>query len=275
VHGKEAIMTRTTLAEFGSIDRTADPEHFIRFLDAACAEASFRAYKELLSARLDLREGSRILDVGCGTGDDARAMARLVGSTGLVIGLDNSTAMIDEARRRAAGAGLPVEFRVGDALALPFEADYFDGCRADRSLMHVPDVRQALAEMARVTRPDSRLAVYEVDFGTLVIDADDRALARKIADTWNDSLRDGWLGRRIPALLREVGLRDIEVLPHTLILSPVLALPILGAATVERAVTQGSVTPGEGQTWLTHLDDLQRQGRFFSTLGGFLVFARK
>jgi ubiquinone/menaquinone biosynthesis C-methylase UbiE len=265
-------MAQTRLAEFGTIDQTADAGYFIRFLDAAGTEASFRAYKDRLSERLDLRPGVRVLDVGCGTGDDARAMAR---GGGWVVGIDNSQAMIDEARRRSADSGLPVDFQVADALALPFAADSFDGCRADRSLMHVPDTRRALAEMLRVTRPGGRLAVYEVDFGTLVIDADDRTLARKVVNAWSDSVRNGWLGRHIPAIIRDLGLRDLEVLPHTLMLTPELSLPLLGSATVERAVADGLLSADEGRTWLQHLAELQRHGRFFSSLTGFLVFGRK
>jgi ubiquinone/menaquinone biosynthesis C-methylase UbiE len=269
-------MTQTSLAEFGSIDRTADAAAFIRFLDAACAAASFRAYKDLLCRRLELAPGGRALDVGCGTGDDARAMADLVGPRGVVIGVDNSTAMIDEARRRAEAAGLhQASFQTADALDLPFADGSFDACRADRSLMHVPDARRALAEMARVLRPGGRLAVFEVDFGTVVLDTDEGSLLRRALQAWCDGLRDAWLGRRIPALARGLGLRDVEVLPHALVLSPDLALPLLGPATVERAVAAGALSADEGAAWLAHLDDLQRQGRFFSTLTGFLVVARK
>jgi ubiquinone/menaquinone biosynthesis C-methylase UbiE len=268
-------MGQTSLSEFGRIDKTADPAPFIRFLDAASAEGSFQAYKQRLIQLLDVGEGQRILDVGCGTGDDVREMARIVGSAGQVIGVDNSQAMLAEARRRAAGTGLPVEFRAADALALPFEADHFDGCRCDRSLMHVPDARRALAEMVRVTRPGGRLAVYEVDFETLVIDTGERVLARKVAHFWCDSLRDGWLGRRVGALFRDLGLAEVTVTAHTLMLSPPLAMPLLGAPTVQKAIEKGGLTSAEGEAWLAHLDELERTGRFFSTLTGYLVGGRK
>jgi len=176
-------MQTTRLAQFGSIDETRDPDYFVRFLDAACASASVQAYKRRLLELLDPRGGQRVLDVGCGTGDDVREMAKLVGAGGLVVGIDNSQAMIGVAWQRATGTNLAVEFHVGEALALPFEAGRFDSCLADRSLMHVPDAARALAEMTRVTKPGGRIAVYEVDFETLVIDVDDRVLARKIVNS--------------------------------------------------------------------------------------------
>src|SRR5207302_6698364 len=154
-------MQQTSLSEFGRIDQTGDPATFVTFLDAACASASFKQYKQHLIRALDVKPCRRILDVGCGTGDDAREMAHLVGSQGRIVGVDNSQAMIGLAQQRAEGTGLAVEFQVADALALPFETASFDGACADRSLMHVPDARQVLAEMVRVTRTGGRIAVYE------------------------------------------------------------------------------------------------------------------
>lgn len=268
-------MRPTPLAEFGRIDQTANPNYFIQFLDAACAEASFQTYKRRMMELLDLRPGVQILDVGCGTGDDAREMARCLDGRGRILAIDNSEAMLTEARRRAEGSGLSVEFQLADATALPFDTESLDGCRIDRSLMHVPDARQVLAEMIRVTRPSGMVVVYEVDFETLTVDADDRPLARKVVNTWCDSVRNGWLGRHVPALLRGLGLKELIVEPYTLTLTPELAIPLLGTTTVQRAVERGAITASEGQTWLEHLDALRREGRFFSTLTGFLVAGRK
>lgn len=268
-------MTKTRLAEFGRIDQTADPDYFIRFLDAACAQASVQAYKKRLTEHLRLRSGVRVLDVGCGTGDDAREMASLVAPGGLVVGIDNSQAMIAEANKRAVDAELLAEFQVADVLKLAWADEAFDAVRADRSLMHVADSKQALKEMVRVTKAGGRVAVYEVDFETLLIDADDRVLARKIAHTWCDGFRNGWLGRHMPALLLDLGLKDITVEPFTLMLTPELAHPLLGATTADRAVENGTITAAEARAWLDHLETLQTSGRFLSSLSGFLVAGTK
>ena len=49
---------------------------------------------------------------------------------------------------------------------------------------------------------------------------------------------------------------------------------LLGAPNVDRAVGKGILTRAEGLAWLEHLEELQRQDRFFSTLGGYLVAGR-
>ena len=58
-------------------------------------------------------------------------------------------------------------------------------------------------------------------------------------------------------------------------LTPTLALPMLGVTTVAKAVGKGAINPDEGKAWLDHLADLQRSGRFFSALTRFLVAGRK
>ena len=82
------------------VDTAVDPKFFVRFVDAANEMASVRACKRRMEALLEPRVGQRILDLGCGTGDDARALARLVATGGQVVGVDNSEGML----RRPDGA---------------------------------------------------------------------------------------------------------------------------------------------------------------------------
>ncbi len=88
------------------------------------------------------------MDLGCGPGDDGRILAQMVGSTGRVVGVDSSGAIITEARKGAEGLTLPVEYIVGDAHRLDFAGSTFDGCRAERVFQHVENPRQVLREMA-------------------------------------------------------------------------------------------------------------------------------
>src|SRR5207302_1676005 len=111
-----------------------------------------------------------------------------------------------EAVRRAGESGLPVEFSLGDAGHLPLANGAFDGCRAERLLMHLRDPAAALAELCRVARPGGRVVVAEVDSGSRVLDAPDRAVTRKILDHYCDSLPNGWIGRQLPRLFRQAGL---------------------------------------------------------------------
>jgi ubiquinone/menaquinone biosynthesis C-methylase UbiE len=268
-------MEKHKLFGFTDVDRTNDPDYFIRFLDEASTEESFQAYKRYSFALLDLQPGQHVLDVGCGTGEDAQAMAQRVAPGGRVFAVDGSQHMIETARQRAAGCALAVEFQVADAHRLPFANDSFDASRADRIFMHLESPVQALREMRRVTRPSGRVLVYEVDFETLTLDHPQRVRTRQIISTWCDGFRNGWLGRHIPALFHEAELEDLRITPATLWLRYPVAMQMVGPATVERACAAGLLTTAEGEDWLDQLQQRYEAGLLFCTLTGFLVVGRK
>ena len=98
---------------------------------------------------LDPVGGLTVLDVGTGTGRGALVLASR-GAT--VTGVDASAEMLAVARRRAAAAGLAVEFVQGDAHGLAYGDRSFDVVVCLRVLMHTPDWRQSLGELCRVAR---------------------------------------------------------------------------------------------------------------------------
>jgi ubiquinone/menaquinone biosynthesis C-methylase UbiE len=93
--------------------------------------------------------GVHLLDVGTGTGRAAIGLARAGAS---VVGVDASSEMLEVARERAAAVNVPVTFDVGDAHALPFPANHFDGAVSLRVLMHTPDWSRCVGELCRVSR---------------------------------------------------------------------------------------------------------------------------
>src|SRR5947208_15237438 len=117
------------VTRFGQIDAQADPEYFVHFVDEANAIPGFQELEDVAVAELHAAAGDRVLDLGCGTGEDTRRLAALVGPTGSALGIDISEAMLTEARRRTEGTGLAAEFRPGDATALDLPDGSFDRVR--------------------------------------------------------------------------------------------------------------------------------------------------
>jgi SAM-dependent methyltransferase len=103
-------------------------------------------------ARVDLRPGQRVLDIGCGVG----AFLRLVTDRGArAYGLDASEALIGLARTRVPDADL----RVGEMEALPYEEDGFDLVTGFNSFFFANDIVAALREAGRVAKPGAPVVI--------------------------------------------------------------------------------------------------------------------
>ena len=161
--------------------------------------------------------GSRAIDVGCGLGDDARALSRLLGPHGQVIGLDSSAALLERAQARCETEDGPVSFIAGDAHALPFDAGSFDAARIERTLQHLEDPGRAMGELARVTRPGGVVLANEPDWGTLVSTGSPRELVRAMLAAAEAQIRNPWIGRELAGLFVDAGLADIAIVPEVLL----------------------------------------------------------
>jgi len=106
---------------------------------------------------LDLAAGMDVLDVGTGSGGNVAIPAALRGAT--VTGLDVTPELFDHARRRAADAGVEVDWVDGDAASLPFADESFDRVVSTFGAMFAADHARAAAELVRVCRPGGRIGM--------------------------------------------------------------------------------------------------------------------
>ena len=120
-----------------------------------------RAWKAYTVAVANLKPGDRVLDLASGTGDLARAFARKVGDSGLVLHTDINEAMLRTGRDRLVDEGLVLPTLVCDAEQLPLKSNSFDLVSVAFGLRNMTHKDRALAEMCRVLRPGGRLLVLE------------------------------------------------------------------------------------------------------------------
>lgn len=126
------------------------------------AQPTWRTHGAQLAELCDVREGQKLLDVGCGPGESAFGMAEKF--PGLeVTGLDYSETMIRIARfrQRRDRAAQRVELVRGDAMALPFPDGSFDAVTGHSFLYLVPSAEHVLSEARRVLRPGRKCAFLE------------------------------------------------------------------------------------------------------------------
>jgi protein-L-isoaspartate(D-aspartate) O-methyltransferase len=116
-------------------------------------------FAERLVGHAPLHLGQRVLDVATGTAPAAILAARLIGPTGLVVGVDLSPGMLTHAQRNIAAAGVAsILLMRGDAARLPFLDEQFDVILCSSSIVWFPSIPAALREWRRVLRPGGWLA---------------------------------------------------------------------------------------------------------------------
>ncbi|NDY57632.1 methyltransferase domain-containing protein [Desulfovibrio sulfodismutans] len=267
--------TGSLAGAFRCVDRVSDPGRFVACLERLSSIPFFRDYKSESRAALGLRPGDRVLEVGCGLGLDLAALGADVGPRGLAVGLDMSRIML-ERTRQAAPPRACLAFAAGDALALPFADAVFHACRVDRTLQHVADPFQALAEMARVTRPGGRVVAVEPDWGSYLLDSADPEAAGIVARTWREGFPSGRVGRSLARGMAGCGLSDIAVTPRTFVLRDFAAADAIYdiERTVAGAVAAGGLTQERGAAFLCGLVQADGLGYFFSSLTFFQVMGR-
>jgi ubiquinone/menaquinone biosynthesis C-methylase UbiE len=262
---------------FSDVDRTGRAGAYADYLDQVRGLEAVAEWKERSFAALAPRPGAVLLDVGCGTGEDARTLARRVAPGGRAIGVDASEAMVAEARRRAAEAGEEaVEFIRSDVRSLSLPDGAVDGCRAERVLQHIDEPAEAIAEMARVVRPGGGVVAAEPDWGTLVIDSGDPEAAAEVAAAAGRRLRSGLVGRSLRRLFAEAGVVEVTAVARTLVVTERARADALfdlpGGA--RQAVADGRITADRASAWLDELASAEAEGRLLVAMTAFMAVGR-
>ena len=124
-----------------------------------------RRFRDRTFSLVELRQGDRVLDVGCGTGWLTRRAAQVVGPSGVAWGIDPAPDMIRLAMQAAGNLRNAARFELAAVEALPFEDASLDVVVACLVIHHLPpDLKViGLREIHRVLKPGGRLFVAEPD----------------------------------------------------------------------------------------------------------------
>jgi SAM-dependent methyltransferase len=168
--------------------------------------------------RAGLREGMRIVEIGCGSGNTSCWLSQQVGETGSVLGIDHSAEQVEQARRQAERLGLSnITFLEADARDPGLEPGSFDLAYSRLVLMHLSRPLTALLAMKRLVKPGGVVACEELDLSRWVCDPPWPIMARcyalklALGDLRRANFR---IGTSLHRLFVDAGFGRVEVGAH-------------------------------------------------------------
>lgn len=191
----------------------------------------FNAFAEVELKRaidsLGIQSGARVLDVGCGTGEALGWFKALTGDTGLVAGIDLSSAHVQAARSTAPASTVIAQ---ADMLKAPFAPATFDLIWCVNTINHLRDRLAGINSMVNLLRAEGRIALGQAGFLPEMFFAWDARLERVTReadrayylDRYGLEERDTAAVRGLVGLLRSAGLRDVQA--RTLIIERIAPL---------------------------------------------------
>jgi ubiquinone/menaquinone biosynthesis C-methylase UbiE len=178
------------------------------------------AFTNFVKDTLQPRPGRRILDVGCGTGTAEVKLSRLRLMQVDLVAVDLNVGRVTSAQAAARSHNINAHFAAADACHLPFPSATFDSVFCVAVLQHIADVKSAVVEMARVTRPGGRIVAVEPDNSARYFysSVDDGRQAHEAARRFFSALghargdaSDPAVGPQLPTLFSENGVEPLRV----------------------------------------------------------------
>jgi len=248
-----------------------------RLLDIAYQGGDLTRRRQASFDALKPSPGDTILDIGCGNGLLTAELARTVGPTGRIIGIDPSQDMLTAAKERCCDYDC-VAFVDGVANQLPIEDGIADKAVSMQVFEYIEDVEGALADALRCLKTGGRLVVSDLHFGSLIWFSDDPDRMSKMLSSWDKHFVSGVLPAQLPGLLKAKGHLVETVVPVTLNdheLKPD-GLAIMMMHLMKRyAVANQHLSEEVALDWFEEQEKLAREGRFFFSVTQFVVVARK
>jgi ubiquinone/menaquinone biosynthesis C-methylase UbiE len=238
-------------------------------------------FKNMTYEKMRLQPGQQVLDLGCGPASDTITLAKWVGETGKVVGVDYDPGMIDAAQQKAEAAGVSsyVTHEVHEATQLPYADNTFDSCRSERVFQHLLEPEKALAELVRVTKPGGWIVIGDADWGSVVCYTSLPEIEAKVKAAYTDKgAQNPIIGRQLHPMLRRAGLESVSATPATLGFTNYETanfVASLHSKLKPRGLEGGYFTEEEFDRFVNDLKQHDAQGNFFAYMCGIVAAGQK
>lgn len=174
--------------------------------------------------QIGVTSGSDVVEIGCGPSGCLRILSDLVGPSGRVVGVERSDDAVALARTLISEHGLMnVDVLEADARCTGLPRDSFDFATTRLVLVNVPQPEEIVAEAVALVRPGGWVAFHEADYVSHLCDPSIEAwtsIVNLLVEYSEKNGIDPFVGRRLPALLRNTGLIDIQINPIVYVYPP-------------------------------------------------------
>jgi arsenite methyltransferase len=252
-------------------------ENTAKLLETAYQGADVSRRRRMALDALHLADGEVVVDSGCGNGLLTQEIARAVGLSGRVVGVDPSVDMRGLALERCA-AFPTVSIEDGTADALPLQDSEAHKAVCVQVLEYLADIPAAVREAHRVLRPGGRFVAVDTGFGTLDWSSEDEARMRRVRAAWDHHYKEARVAALWPALSRDAGFSAIEIEPFTfcdVTLRPDGIAFMLLHLMSSYASENGHMPVKDTQAWFDEQLRLAKEGRFFFSLTYYRMSAVK
>ena len=233
------------------------------------------AQRQAVLARLSLKLGERVIDVGCGPGFLCESMARQVTAGGQVLGVDVSADLIRFATERKNHAWL--DYRVGDAVELDVPSGSFDVAVSTQVIEYVPDVDAAIRELYRALRRGGRGLIVDTDWDTAIWRATDTDRMARFLAAWEGHCAHPRLPRDLGPRLRARGFAVDRVEAYSIVNTA--HDPNTYSYGIARLIADylraRNFDAGEVDGWLADLADMGERGAYFFSLNRYFFAVTK
>jgi len=226
---------------------------------------------------LYLCEGDTVVDIGCGNGLLTEEIARAVGISGHVVGVEPSEDMRTSAVKRCA-AFSTVHIKDGLADSLPLQDGAVDKAVALQVLEYLPDIPSAIRECHRILRVGGRLVAVDTGCHTLDWFSEDKDRMQRVLAAWDHHYTEARVAALWSSITRDAGFTAIEVEPFTfcdVTLRPDGIAFMLMHLMSRYAADNGHMAAAETKAWFDEQAELASQGRFFFSLTYYRMSAIK